>query len=314
MIVSRRAFHQMAAAAAGGLIVTPSARALTPAKPGTFRFALITDTHIIDDFYRGPEGSPEDTKTIFEANGNLLKTRETINAITPAVEQVFHAGDFFHNYPSADYDFYFKNKTRIDIAYEMVQGFKAPVHIGFGNHDYDEHQTPGVSREMSNRLFEAKLKTRPYYAVDYKGFRFLQLNNFLGETWGPKATPKMKQLGSLGEEQLNWAEAQLAERKPTVIFIHYPLWLQSPTEVKDYGLHPMLRKYQDNIQMVVAGHWHKWVDFAHTYGPRHIVSGATRYDPNAFMLFEADPKSGRIVWLDESRTQWSTHYSTPFKG
>ncbi|MGO4514464.1 metallophosphoesterase [Terriglobus sp. 2YAB30_2] len=313
MIVSRRQFQQMAFAAAGAALLERGALALTPAKPGTFRFAVITDTHIIDDFYRGPEGSPEDTETIFKANANLLQTRATINAITPAVEQVFHAGDFFHNYPSADYDFYFKNKTRIDIAYEMVQGFKAPVHIGFGNHDYDEHQTPGVSREMSNRLFEAKLKTKPYYAVDYKGFRFLQLNNFLGETWDPKAPVKMRQMGSLGEEQLNWTEAQLAERKPTVILIHYPLWLQQPTEVKDYGLHPMLRKYSDNIQMVIAGHWHKWVDFSRTYGPRHIVSAATRYDPNAFMIFDADPKAGTIEWIDMARTQWSTHYSTPYK-
>lgn len=313
MIVSRRQFQQMAFATAGAALLDRGALASTPAKPGTFRFAVITDTHIIDDFYRGPEGSSEDTETIFKANEHLLQTRATVNAITPAVEQVFHAGDFFHNYPSVDYDFYFKNKTRIDIAYEIVQGFKAPVHIGFGNHDYDEHQTPGVSREMSNRLFEAKLKTKPYYAVDYKGFRFLQLNNFLGETWDPKTPVKMRQMGSLGEEQLNWAEAQLAERKPTVILIHYPLWLQQPIEVKDYGLHPMLRKYSDNIQMVIAGHWHKWVDFSHTYGPRHIVSAATRYDPNAFMVFDADPKAGTIEWIDMARTQWSTHYSTPYK-
>jgi hypothetical protein len=43
------------------------------------------------------------------------------------------------------------------------------------------------------------------------------------------------------------------------------------------------------------------------------VSAATRYDPNAFMIFDADPKAGTIEWIDMARTQWATHYSTPYK-
>ncbi len=118
--------------------------------------------------------------------------------------------------------------------------------------------------------------------------------------------------GSLGEEQLNWFEAQLEEGKPTFVFIHYPLWLVVPTEVADYGLHPLIRKYKETIQLVVSGHWHKWVDFAHTYGPQHYVIAATRYDPNAYMLMEVDRQRNTWRFLNESLVEWSTHYSKPY--
>lgn len=36
-----------------------------PPVPGTFRFAILSDTHIIDEFYEGPEGSVLDTASIF---------------------------------------------------------------------------------------------------------------------------------------------------------------------------------------------------------------------------------------------------------
>ena len=120
-------------------------------------------------------------------------------------------------------------------------------------------------------------------------------------------------MGSLGEPQLQWAEAQLAARKPTIVFIHYPLWFQQPTEFADFGLHPLLRKYQANIPLVITGHYHKWIDFAQTYGPHHIVMAATRYDPNAFMLLEADPHTAQVRWLDQDRPHWSTHYATPYR-
>jgi hypothetical protein len=293
------------AAAAAALPVTSEA-----ATAQRFHFALVADPHIIDEFYKGPEGNAEDTDSIFKTSDRLIFARDQINQIR-SVEKVFVAGDVFHNYPSADYDFYFKNKTRIDNAKEILDGFKAPVHLGFGNHDYDPKGK--VSRAMSEKLFWEKLKTKPYYAVDHKGFRFLHVNNFQGRTWDPTLESNQREFGRIGEEQLNWIEAQLAERKPTLVIVHYPLWQVAPTEVKDYGLHPVLRKYKDNIPLVLSGHWHKWVDFGHTYGPRHIVSAATRYDQNAWMVMEADAKQGTIKWLDEDRAEWSTHFTKPYQ-
>ena len=281
------------------------------AAPGTFRFALIADTHIIDDFYTGPEGSALDTESIFRTATRLATARDFINALTPPMEKVFLIGDYFHNYPSTEHDFYFKNQTRLDRAKLLTDGFQAPVHLGFGNHDYD---VPRITREFSHDLFRARFQTEPYYAVDYKGFRFLHLNNFLGETWNPRSVKFARQTGSLGERQLNWAEAQLAERKPTFVLIHFPLMIVAPTERLDYGLYPLLLKYQDNIQRVVSGHFHRWFDFEHKYGPTHTVMGATRYDEHAMMLIEADPSAGTHRWLNQSTVDWTTYYNRPYPG
>ena len=281
------------------------------AAPGTFRFALIADTHIIDDFYTGPEGSALDTESIFRTAPRLATARNFINALTPPIEKVFLIGDYFHNYPSTEHDFYFTNQTRLDRAKLLTGGFQAPVHLGFGNHDYD---VPRITREFSHDLFRSKFKTEPFYAIDYKGFRFLHLNNFLGETWNPRSPKFARQTGSLGEAQLNWAEAQLAERKPTFIFIHFPLMIVAPTERLDYGLHPLLLKYQDNIERVVSGHFHRWFDFEHKYGPTHTVMGATRYDEHAMMLIEADPATGTHRWLNEATVDWTTYYNRSYPG
>jgi hypothetical protein len=313
MKLDRRQFGILGAQAIAAASTQRAWTALAaPTTAERFHFAVVADPHIIDEFYvKGTENGVEDNESILLTTERLTSARTLINSLQPKMEQVFVIGDCFHNYPSTDYDFYFKNTTRIDTAKALFDGFNAPVHLGFGNHDYD---VPRVSREMSHRLFADKLKAKPYSVVDYKGFRFIHLNNFMGATWDKSSSQFNKGMGSLGEEQLNWFEGLMAERKPTVVFIHYPLWLVAGTEVKDYGLHPLLLKHRESIQMVLSGHWHKWVDFAHTYGPQHYVSGATRYDPNAYMLFEADAKKQTMRWMNADLVQWSTHYSKPYVG
>ncbi len=310
--MDRRTFSQLGLATLGSL-ATEHAWAATalPATAERFHFSVIADPHVIDEFYKpGGENGVEDNESILRTAERLGSARAWINSLNPKIEQTFVVGDCFHNYPSADYDFYFQHKTRIDLAHEMFGQFEMPVHLGFGNHDYD---VPRVSREMSHKLFAEKLKAKPYSSLDYKGFRFVHLNNFLGSTWDQRSPDFNKGIGSLGEEQLLWFEALLAERKPTVVFVHYPLWIVNATEVRDFGLHPLLRKNRDAIPYVISGHWHKWVDFAHTYGPQHYVSGATRYDPNAYMLFEADSRKQSIRWLNADLVEWSTHFSKPYK-
>src|SRR5262249_31150579 len=144
---------------------------------------VIADTHIIDEFYRGPESNPEDTESILKTTERLRRTREQINSFSPAMDRVFLVGDYFHDYPSADLDFFFQRKTRVDGAKELTDGFMMPVHAGFGNHDY---AVPRVSRDASHELFRRKFGLKPYYSLEHKGFKFVHLNNFLGATWDPK--------------------------------------------------------------------------------------------------------------------------------
>jgi predicted MPP superfamily phosphohydrolase len=311
--MNRRQFTTLAGASLGSLLTRKlwAEQAAVTASSGKFYFALIADTHIIDNYYvKGSENGVEDNESILVTTPRLISARDLINSLNPAIEQVFLIGDYFHNYPSTDYDFYFKNTTRLDNAKAITDAFHMPVHLGFGNHDYDVRH---VSREMSNRLFKAKFNAEPYSVMDYKGYKFIHLNNFLGSTQDHTAPDFNPNIGSLGEEQLHWFEAQLQQRKPTFVFIHYPLIQDVPAEFGDYGLHPLLRKYKDSIQLVVSGHLHKWIDFAHTYGPQHYVMAATRYDPNAYMLIEVDAKRGTWRFMNADLVEWSTHYSQPYR-
>jgi hypothetical protein len=233
--MDRRQFTTLGAASLGSLLVRKlwAEQVRATASPDKFYFALVADTHIIDNFYvKGSENGVEDNESILVTTPRFTSARDLINSLHPAIEQVFLIGDYIHNYPSTDYDFYFKNTTRLDNAKAIPDGFKMPVHLGFGNHDYDVRH---VSREMSHRLFKAKFDTDPYSVFDYKGYKFIHLNNFLGSTQDRSAADFNPNIGSLGEEQLQWFEAQLAQRKPTFVFIHYPLIQDQATEFSDYG-------------------------------------------------------------------------------
>jgi hypothetical protein len=312
--MNRRQFTSLGAATLGSLLTQTlwSQRVRPAASPDKFYIALIADTHIIDNFYiKGSENSDEDNESILHTTPRLISARDLINSLEPGIEQVFILGDYFHNYPSTDYDFYFKNTTRLDAAKAITDQFKMPVHLGFGNHDYDVRH---ISREMSNRLFEAKFNAKPYSALEYKGWKFVHLNNFLGSTQDRVSSDFNPGIGSFGEEQLHWFEAQLKEQKPTFVFVHFPLIQNAPTEFSDYGLYPLLRRHQDTIQIVVAGHTHKWIDFGHTYGPLHYTMAATRYDANAYMLIEIDKKRATWRFINADLVEWSTHFSKPYRG
>lgn len=311
-ILSRRQFTSMSAATVAASLTRSlwARQAASSADDRYFHIALIADTHIIDSFYvKGSENGVEDNESILLTTPRLIAARDLINSLQPAIEQSFILGDFFHNYPSTDYDFYFRNTTRLDNAKAIIDGFQMPVHPGFGNHDYDVRH---VDRALSNRLFKAKFQADPYSALDYKDFKFVHVNNFLGSTQDRTDTNFNPNIGSLGQEQLHWLEAQLAQRKPTFVFVHFPLVAIVPSEFQDFGLHSLLRKYQDNIQLVATGHLHRWFDFGRTYGPQHYGIAATRYDPNAYMLLQLDRKTASWKFMNADLVEWTTHYSHPY--
>jgi predicted MPP superfamily phosphohydrolase len=310
---SRRQFNQIAAATlAAELTRSLWAQKVTADPTGRkFHVALIADTHIIDSFYvKGSENGVEDNESILHTTERLTIARDMINALQPGIDKVFVLGDYFHNYPSTDYEFYFKNTTRLDNAKALTDGFRMPVHLGFGNHDY---AVKTVDREMSHRLFKAKFNAEPYSAVDYKGVRFVMANNFLGSTQDRTAAEFNPSKGSFGEAHLQWIEAELAARKPTYLFLHYPLIAVEGAEFKDFGLYSLLEKYKDSVQLVVTGHVHKWIDCHTVYGPEHIIMASTRYDQNAVMLLEIDSQTGAYRWVNQDLVEWNTHFAKPYQ-
>jgi hypothetical protein len=303
---NRKEFLRVSGAAATSLLIRPFA--LAAPDSSKFYFAVIADTHIIDGYYKGPESNAEDTESILKTTERLEAARGLIDSLAPRMEKVFLVGDYFHNYPSPDVDFYFQHETRIDRAKTLTDGFRMPVHVGFGNHDYAD-----MPRERAHELFRRKLGLAPYYSVEHRGWKFIHLNNFLGNTWDQGHADYHPATGSLGEEQLNWLEAELSQRKPSFVFIHYPLTIVQEKEVKDYGVYAILKRHKDTIQRVISGHWHKWFEFGRSFGAQHLVMAATRYDPNAYLIVEADTKAVRHELLNIELVDWNTHYSQPYR-
>ena len=132
--MTRTVFLRASGAAAASLVIRPFA--LASPDSSKFYFAIIADSHIIDPYYKGPESNQEDTESMFKTEERLVAARGLLNSLQPRMEKVFLVGDYFHNYPSPDLDFYFQHETRIDKAKAITDKFEMPVHVGFGNHDY----------------------------------------------------------------------------------------------------------------------------------------------------------------------------------
>lgn len=276
----------------------------------SFRFAVITDTHVIDEWYTGPENSPLDTESMQFANARMDAVIDRINGLETPVDLVIHVGDLVHTLANCrdtcDLDFQYANRTSIDIAAEKLARLRVPYQLCWGNHDYEFES---VDREDCHDLFAAKLgPVMPRYGVlEHAGWKFVTLNSYLGAT---HANRQDQMNGSLGEEQLLWLEAQLQEGKPTMIFLHQMLQIMEQQEVRDFGLHGLLRQYRDVIPWVIAGHTHRWLPFGRQYGPEHMVIGATRYDEDCFVVGEIDPVGGAVTLLNESTWERLTPFAS----
>src|ERR1700679_1116784 len=101
--MDRRQFNALGAASLGNLLTRKlwAEQVRAAASPHKFYFALVADSHIIDDFYvKGSENGVEDNESILVTTPRLTSARDLINSLHPAIEQVFLIGDYFHNYTS----------------------------------------------------------------------------------------------------------------------------------------------------------------------------------------------------------------------
>src|SRR5262249_30341635 len=104
---------------------------------------------------------------------------------------------------------------------------------------------------------------------------------------------------SLGDEQMQWAQAQLEENKPTVVMTHFMRLLFEQVETGAYDSFPGLLDDHKNVRAWFAGHTHRWLDHtAFNNDVPHWVLGGTRYDPNNFTVVEFDKTAGTMRLLD----------------
>lgn len=300
-----------AGATDAGADATGADVAADAAAAAAFRFAVLADTHIIDEFYDGQESNQLDTESLYSAADRMASAVDVLNALDPKPEFVIHVGDYVHDAPWTDLDFYASNRTRLDIAAEIQSRLEMPLYAAYGNHDY---RIDLVTREFTEELFAEKLGMPRYTSVDHNGWKCIVLNNFRGETWNPNSDAYNPSLGSLGEEQLQWLEAELEQGMPTFIFVHYTVGLIDAFEHADLSLTSLLMRYRDQIQYVISGHTHRWLDMGDQYGPPHMIIGATRYDEDCFMVVDVDPSAGTFAFANQSAWGMFSLYAEPWNG
>jgi 3',5'-cyclic AMP phosphodiesterase CpdA len=164
------------------------------AKAGKPLFVQISDTHI---------GFNKDANP--DVNGTLTRSIDLINGLSAQPALIIHTGDITHLSKPAEFD----------TAAQLFSRLRASeMHTVPGEHD----TTDATVTEYFNRFGKAS-DNKGYYSFDHSGVHFIALVNVLKFKPGG--------LGTLGDEQLAWAAADLKGRSastPIVVFAHMPLW------------------------------------------------------------------------------------------
>ena len=185
----------------GGVL---SSRALgQPAGPGPapgadFGFAQISDTHI------GFSGEVNRDVT-----GTLREAIARLNALEAAPAFVLHTGDLTHG----------QKPGAFDALAESLKAVRAGrVFYVPGEHDvFADGGKEYLARHGQGTVGQG------WQSFDYRGVHFVGLVNVL--------TFKAGGMGSLGAEQIEWLErdvASLSSSTPVVVFAHIPLWAVYP--------------------------------------------------------------------------------------
>jgi 3',5'-cyclic AMP phosphodiesterase CpdA len=205
--VSRRDALKCMAYGAAGTVFALSGGVFTPidiasaadsatdiAKAGRPLFVQISDTHI---------GFNKDANP--DVNGTLRRTIDLVNGMSQQPALIIHTGDITHLSKPAEFD----------TAAQLFSRLRTTeMHTVPGEHDTTD---PTVT-EYFNRFGKAS-NNKGYYSFDHSGVHFIALINVLQFKPGG--------LGTLGDEQLAWVQADLKGRSsstPIVVFAHMPLW------------------------------------------------------------------------------------------
>ncbi|HTT07429.1 MAG TPA: metallophosphoesterase [Gammaproteobacteria bacterium] len=202
----------------------------------TFSFVQISDSHI--GFNKAPNP---------DVIGTLKGAIAQINALAERPAFVLHTGDLTH----------LAHPESFDIVSQITQDIKTG-RIFFIPGEHDVLGDDG--KEYFSRFGKGN-SGNGWYSFDYRGVHFIGLINVLNLKPGG--------MGSLGQEQIEWLEKDLAGRSnstPIVVFAHMPLWnvyepwgwgtgdsAQALSHLRRFGSVTVLNGHIHQIQQKVEG-------------------------------------------------------------
>jgi len=203
---------------------------------GGLRFVQISDTHI---GFNKPANT-DVTATLREAIAKIKAEPEP-----PAF--VLHTGDLTHLSKPAEFDTLQQVLSELSLPLFFVPG---------------EHDVLGDDGQSYRERFGKGTSGAGWHSFDQNGVHFVGLVNVVDLKAGG--------LGSLGEEQLEWLEkdvARLTSSTPIVVFAHIPLWSVYPewgwgtddseralSHLKRFGSVSVLNGHIHQVMQKVEGH------------------------------------------------------------
>jgi len=182
----------------GGILSSQALGQSVKNAKGTLHFVQISDSHI---GFNKP------------ANPNVVATLQAavdkINGLPAQPDFIIHTGDLSHDSKPGQFD---------DMD-QVLKGAK-PKQIYFVPGEHDTSIDDGkLYLERYGQALQAK--GAGWYSFNHKDVHFVGLNN----------SAVLEGMGNLGEEQLQWLEADLKGQpasRPVVVFAHIPLWSVYP--------------------------------------------------------------------------------------
>jgi 3',5'-cyclic AMP phosphodiesterase CpdA len=219
-----------------------------------FRLTQISDTHL------------SRAHRFASLTENFQRVSEHIDATRP--DLVVNSGDVSWDGPT--------NRGDLEFAQELHAALPVNCRYLPGNHDIGDNLTavgvaPSHPANEKDRATFVEVFGEDRWQFDAAGWRFIGLNSLVMNTGIPSEI-----------EQHEWLASQLsgANGKPIALFLHKPLFLNTPGDSEEAGtairyvpqpVRGQLVKMLDahDVRLVASGHVHQRRDF--TYGrTRHV--------------------------------------------
>jgi len=212
----------------------------------SFRFAIITDTHI-----RSPQGDLSSPFPVNEkANARARYACHLAAAYNP--DFTMHLGDMVHPLPHMS-----AYADAVAEAHEIFEPLKPSLHFVAGNHDIGDKPSPGmpakpVSADSAQRFQDAF--GAEWGSFEHQGVLFVTINSSLVNS----ATEREA-------EQKRWLEQTLLKStsRRTFLFSHYPPFINHSGEADHYdnyaepGRSWLLELAQrHSVEAIFSGHVH----------------------------------------------------------
>jgi Icc protein len=166
-----------------------------------------------------------------------------------------------------------------DAARAWLDRWEGPLAVCTGNHDVRSAFVTGLGVEART-------------VVEARGVRFVMLDSLIDAVDGERIDP-----GELGEEQLAWLDARLAEdARPSYVVLHHP-----PATISLELMDQILLRDGDALATVLSRHPHvvaTLVGHAHTMGATTFAGRPLLIGGGVVSTVTADAEPQPTLWYD----------------